>query len=154
MICSYCSASMPEVSAFCPGCGRAVESHSEAESGIAGVAALSRDAILGGIAYFTVLPAIALLLVPATRKVEFVRFHSWQSVLFSVSTVVLAGAARLLFVIFSVVPMFGFLLAWLVAGVVSLALAFLWIAIVIKAALGDSYELPLIGEWAIALAKN
>ena len=154
MICSYCSASMPEVSAFCPGCGRAVASGSQAEADEAGVAPLSRYAFLGAIAYAPIVPAIVFLLVPAIRHSRFVRFHSWQSLLFVVGTVVIGVATRLAFAGLAVFPFLGSLLAWLIAGLVSLAVVFLWIAIVIKAALGDAYELPLIGPWATRLAER
>ena len=48
----------------------------------------------------------------------------------------------------------GFLLAWLLAGLVALATFFLWIAIVAKAALGEAYELPFVGERAANLANR
>lgn len=145
---------MPEISGFCPACGRAVAQGSDSEPDIAGVEPLSRDALLGAGAYFTVVPAIVFLAVPATRQKRYVRFHSWQSILFAVSTVIIGAATRLAFAALSVFPFLGFLLAWLVAGLVSLALVFLWIAIVIKAALGDAYELPVIGTWSNRLADR
>ena len=147
---------MPEISAFCPGCGRAVtkDSDSECEPAIPGVEPLSRDAWLGALAYFSVVPAIVLLLVPAIRRNRYVRFNAWQSVLFSVSAIVIGGLTRLAFAALSVFPFGGFLLAWLLAGLVSLAFVFLWIAITIKAALGDAFELPLTGRWSERLADR
>jgi uncharacterized membrane protein len=154
MICAYCSASMPEISGFCPACGRAVLQNSDFEPGIAGAEPLSRDSFLGAGAYFTVLPAIVFLAVPAIRHKRYVRFHSWQSVLFAAGTIIVAVLTRLAFAVLAVFPLAGFLLAWLVAGVVTLALVFLWIAIVIKAALGDAYELPFIGAWSNRLTDR
>ena len=145
---------MPEISGFCPACGRAVSQNSDSEPDIAGVEPLSRDALLGAAAYFTVVPAIVFLVIPATRHKRYVRFHSWQSILFAVSTVIIAGVTRLLFAVLAVLPFLGFLMAWLVAGLVSLALVFLWVAIVIKAALGDAYELPFIGTWSNRLTDR
>jgi uncharacterized membrane protein len=145
---------MPEISGFCPACGRAVAGETDSEPDIAGVEPLSRDAFLGAVAYFTILPAIVFLAVPAIRHKRHVRFHSWQSILFAVSTVIIAALTRLAFAILTVFPFLGFLLAWLVAGLVSLAIVFLWIAIVVKAALGDAYELPFLGAWSDRLADR
>ena len=145
---------MPEISGFCPACGRSVAGNANSEADIAGVEPLSRDAFLGSLAYFTILPAIVFLLVPAIRRKQYVRFHSWQSILFAVSTVIIAALTRLAFALLSVFPFLGFLLAWLVAGLVALAIVFLWIAIVVKAALGDAYELPFLGAWSNRLADR
>jgi uncharacterized membrane protein len=142
---------MPEVSAFCPGCGRAVESGSEGNALIPDVAPLSRYALAAAIAYATFIPALIFLLIPALRKTRFVRFHSLQSLLFALATLALGGATRLMFAGLSV---FSFLLAWLVFGLVVLAVVFLWIVVVVKAALGDAYELPVIGRFAVHLADR
>jgi uncharacterized membrane protein len=152
MNCSYCSATMPEVSAFCPGCGRAVPSPVEADT--ADVTPLSRNSFLGAVAYLGILPAVVLLAVPALREKRFVRFHAWQSLLLAAGTVVVGIVTKLLFVVLSLFPFLGFLLAWLLAGLVALAIFFLWIATVTKAALGEAYELPYIGGWAASLANR
>jgi uncharacterized membrane protein len=154
MICTYCSATMPEVSAFCPGCGRAVESEAESSASVPDVAPLSRDALVAAIAYVTFVPAVVVLLIPALRNVRFVRFHSLQSLLFALATLVIGGATRLMFAILPVLPFVGFLLAWLVVGLVALAMVFLWIVIMVKAALGDAYELPVIGRFAADVANR
>ena len=156
MICSNCSASMPEISGFCPACGRPVsatrDDEAETEKVVPGVAPLSPDAWLGAIAYFPIVPPITFLLLPALSRKIYLRFHSWQSLMLLVSTVVIAGLTRLAFSVLSILSSFGFLLAWLLAGLVSLAIVFLWIAIVIKALLGDAYELPFIGIWSARLS--
>jgi len=142
---------MPDVSAFCPVCGRAVESEAERNPSVPDVAPLSRHALVAVIAYMTFVPALVFLLVPPVRKIRFVRFHSLQSLLLTVATLAIGGAARLMFAVFSLV---GFLLSWLLVGLVALAIVFLWIVIVVKAALGDAYELPVIGPYAASLANR
>ena len=117
------------------------------------VAPLSREAFLGAIAYFLLVPAIALLLIAGAKRNLWVRFHAWQSLLVAAGTIVSAIVTRLLVQVLAILP-FGILLGWLLAGVVSLAIVFLWIAIVVKAALGDAYELPFIGRWARVLAGH
>jgi uncharacterized membrane protein len=112
-----------------------------------------RDAILGGLAYVTVLPAILFLAVPALKSSRFVRFHSWQSVFFSIATAVTVILIKLLFTILSLLPVVGFLLAWLSVGVALIAIVVTWVALAAKAVQGQSYELPVIGRKAAQLAE-
>ena len=137
---------MPDVSAFCPACGVSVAETRGAVN--------PHDKALGALAYIGIIPAIILILVPALRDNRFVRFHSWQSILFSIASVLLAGALKLLLVIFSVLPVIGFLLAWLSLGIGSMGIFILWIVLLVKAALGHSYQLPLIGPLADQLAAR
>jgi len=143
---------MPEVSAFCPGCGRAVTAG--LETGTPEVAPLSRDSFLGVVAYLGILPAIVLLALPTLKEHPFVRFHAWQSLFVGAGTLVVGIVAKLFIVALALLPFLGFLLAWLLSGLVALAMFFLWIAIVTKAALGEAYELPFIGERAASLANR
>ncbi len=145
---------MPEVSAFCPGCGRAVESGCESNASVPDVAPLGRYAFTAAIAYVAFVPALVFLLIPALRNIRFIRFHSLQSLLFVVATLAIGGATRLIFAVLALFPFLGFLLAWLVFGLVGLATLFLWIVVVVKAALGDAYELPVIGRFATLLANR
>jgi uncharacterized membrane protein len=137
---------MPEISAFCPVCGRSVNASEVLSAGDVG------DALRGALAYVTVLPAI-LFLVPAFKSSRFVRFHSWQSVFFAVVTAVTAFLIKLLFAIFSMLPGIGFLLAWLSIGVALIAIVVIWVTLIVKAAQGQSHELPLICRMAAQLAK-
>jgi uncharacterized membrane protein len=148
MICPKCSAEMPEISSYCPACGDSVNPASNPFPAKAPI-----DRLLGAVAYVAIVPAMVLLLVPAGRSRPFVRFHAWQSVLLAVAACVLALALRMLFLVFSVLPFGGFLLAWLLVGVGGIAIAILWVALVVKATLGDRYELPLVGPWAVKLAR-
>jgi uncharacterized membrane protein len=143
---------MPEISVFCPGCGRAVQPDVE-NAPVPEVAPLSRDALLGAVAYIAFVPALILLFLPALKGVRFIRFHSIQALLFVLGVVVVGGATRLLFVILAFFPFVGFLLAWLIGGLVALAVVFVWIVAVVKAALGDAYELPVIGPLAARWAN-
>jgi len=150
MNCSYCSAAMPEISAFCPGCGRSVNDGSDDPI----FAARVQDSILGTLAYLGVLPAIVFLAVPRLGSSRFVRFHSWQSILFAVASALAGLATRLLFFVLSVIPFGGFLLSWLLIGLVLLALVVLWGVLALKAALGEAFELPWLGPLAAHLASK
>jgi uncharacterized membrane protein len=94
------------------------------------------------------------LLIPALRGNRFVRFHSWQSVLFTIASALLGLVLKLLFVILAILPVVGFLLAWLLLGIGSMGIFFLWVVLLIKAALGNYYQLPLIGPLAEQLATR
>jgi uncharacterized membrane protein len=138
---------MPEISAFCPGCGRSVNAPEELS------AASARDAVLGGLSYVTVVPAIVFLAVPAFRSNRFVRLHSWQSVFFFAAAAVTALVLKVLFAVFSILPGIGFLVAWLLVGVTFLAMMMLWVVLTLKAVQGQSYELPILGRIASRLAE-
>lgn len=146
MICSNCNASMPDISAFCPACGLSINEKL--------VSVSSRDKLLGAVAYIGLIPAVVLLLVPALRGDRFVRFHSWQSILFTFASALLGVALKLLSLIFAFIPVVGFLFAWLSIGIGSMAIVILWIVLFVKAALGHSYQLPLIGPLAEQLATR
>ena len=156
MICSHCSTEMPEISAYCPSCGRVVTAEPELAAQAEPVlsAADMREAIPGALAYVTIIPAIILLAVPAFRAKPFLRFHAWQSILFAVSTTVIGLAMRIIFAILSFVPFVGFLFAWLSSGLVFLALVMLWAVLVVKAGQGEAYELPWIGRFAYRLTAT
>jgi uncharacterized membrane protein len=147
MICSYCSSEMPDISAYCPGCGRAVRAAAEHL-----IAADAREGLFGALAYLTILPAIAFLAVPAFKSQTFVRFHAWQSILFTLTAAVIVFVMRLIFALFSLVPFIGVLFAWLAVGLVFLALVVLWAVLVVKAGQGEAYELPWLGHFAARLA--
>lgn len=150
MICPYCSVEMPDISAFCPACGRSVSPSAESipeepiENG-------TTDRLLAALAYFSALPAIVFLALPSLKARRFVRFHSWQSVFFALATLLAAIIARVLVAIFSVIPVVGFLFGTLLAGLITLALIIMWCVLVIKTLQGKIYELPLLGPWAVAL---
>src|SRR5262245_42364093 len=111
MICSNCSAEIPEISAYCPACGYPV---GEAHDPFGARDALDRLLATGA---YVVLPAAIFLAVPKLRDRRFVQFHAWQAIFLAVATVALAFVLRLLFFLFSLFPFGGNLVAWLLVGV-------------------------------------
>jgi len=152
MICSHCDAEMPEISSFCPGCGRMVELGSEKDL-VPSCAAKSREALLAALAYVAVIPAIVFLTIPLFRRNSFLGFHSWQSVFFTLAGVLLALVMRGLFLVLSLLPVVGYLFAWLSLGVVLIAFMVIWSVLVVKAALGEVFMLPWIGPMAAQLVQ-
>ncbi len=121
---------MPATAAFCPGCGRSVKSLPLGER------------LAAGFGYCTLIPAAVLLLLPAYRKNQFVRFHAWQSVF-------LWGVFLLASVIAIVCSSFLGTIFLLLAGVLaSLAMFFLWVVLVVKAIQGERFALPFFGGLA------
>jgi uncharacterized membrane protein len=104
------------------------------------LAQAERLAAAGG--YFTLVPAVVLLFLPAFRKSRFVRFHAWQSIL--------------LWAVFLLASLTGILLSNIAAAVVllllgilgSLGMFFLWAVLSLKAWQGERFELPLFGQLA------
>lgn len=156
MICPNCSFEMPEISAFCPGCGRSVKAPEEASPTLPQAPASSgfRDSLLAVIAYIAIVPAIVFLSIPSLGNTRFVRFHSWQSLFFAIASIVAGILERLLFAILPAIPYVGFLLGWLSVGLVFMAIVLLWVVLVAKAAMGEGYELPWIGNWAARFADK
>src|ERR1035438_4051449 len=69
LACPHCGTVMPANSAFCPACGWSMKPLPPTDRAIA------------ALAYFTLLPAAVLLVLPVFRSHRFVRFHAWQSIM-------------------------------------------------------------------------
>jgi uncharacterized membrane protein len=154
--CGYCGATMPDISEFCPSCGRPVregnfvtpeepdieEEASEAEAIPAPPPVDWNDRWIGALAYLTFLPALVFLFLKQFQQRKFVRFHAFQSILF--------WAAVIVFVLLGLLAsMFGWLFGWLLTGtLIGLALFFTWLLLSIKALQGERFGLPLLGPFA------
>jgi uncharacterized membrane protein len=133
---------MPDVSSFCPACGRSTTPDEFATNDF-------RDRALSALAYVALVPAIAFLLIPAFRHNRSIGFHSWQSVLFSIGSLIVALLLRLMFFIFSSLA----LLAWLLLGIGAIGIFMMWLVLTVQAARGRGFELPLIGPVAARLTS-
>lgn len=143
MICAYCDAPMPDVSVYCPVCGHSIARDDFEASEL-------RERLLSALAYFALIPAVIFLIIPPLSKGRYIRFHAWQSLLFSIATLILACVLRLIFLIFTFLP----LIPWVLLGVCALGIFILWVVLVVKALQGSGYELPLIGPLAARLATR
>lgn len=140
--CTSCGAEVVAGGTFCQRCGKPVSvaagtpPQPVSPTSAPGVAAGLQDNIAGVLAYLFV-PAIAFLIVEPYSRNRFVRFHSFQSILFAVlwmAVSALLGALSLL----------GLLLAPLV----ELAFLIVWIVCMLKAFQNQMFKLPVIGELA------
>jgi uncharacterized membrane protein len=157
--CITCGTTMPDISEFCPSCGRAVQlavrTGSTPDPSGAIVAdptpepemrpapsVIWNDRVFAAAAYCTFIPAVAFLFIKPYAHREFVRFHSLQSVFFWILVALLLGIGVL-------ASTFGFLLLWLFAGtLVVLGLSLTWLVLSIKALQGEWFRLPGLGQVA------
>jgi uncharacterized membrane protein len=134
---------MPEAPAFCPNCGFGAPPER-----VRGKVGALPQSLAGPLAYCAVLPAVFFLLVEPYNKNRFVRFHAFQSLGLVVAGVGVGAALRIAGLLLFFVPVLGHLLVLLVSMVVGLALFTLWVVLVVKAAQGEMFKLPLIGDFA------
>ncbi len=93
-----------------------------------------------------------LIFILIERENRFVRFHAFQSLIYSVAWIVLVVAWNILTAIIGmasavlglIVGLIG-ILFWLVIG---LGAFVLWIVLIIKAYQGQTFKLPVIGDMA------
>jgi uncharacterized membrane protein len=159
---------MPDNVAFCPGCGRRmwvpgqdtsrhVPKSSEVRTRAVDMSAVAtpatapvtpKDNLAAAAAYITFVPAIFFVLVEPFKRNRFVRFHAFQSIFLAVATLVLATAIRVLYSMLVLIPVLGYLLAWLASSVLLLGWVILWSVLLVKALQGEAFKLPWIGSLA------
>ncbi len=142
--CPHCGAQIPETAAFCPGCGRPMQTETRAQ----GTVGALRENIAGALAYLTFIPAIVFLVLEPYNKNRFVRFHSVQCLLLWGAAILLAIALKLASVVLFIIPVLGPLLVLLVSTVVGLAAVVIWLVLVVKAFQGEMFKLPMLGDLA------
>ena len=154
--CSQCGADVTGVAA-CPQCGTAAAGESAADSGGAAAAPQAApqpapatqglaDNVAGALAYVTVIPAIVFLLIDPFKTIRFVRFHSLQSIVFSLTAFVLQFAMTIVSIALSFAGL-GMIMG-LVGWLLSIGIFVLWGILVIKAYQGQEFRLPVIGDLA------
>jgi uncharacterized membrane protein len=107
-----------------------------------------KDNVVAALAYITFIPAVVLVLMEPFKRNRFIRFHSFQSIFLTVATIVIAIALRILYSILTLVPVVGYLMAWLAVAVAVLGWGILWLVLLVKALQGQSFRLPVIGSLA------
>jgi uncharacterized membrane protein len=134
---------MPDDAAFCPGCGRPMR---PVERATGKVGALPEN-IAGALAYFLI-PAIIFLLVEPYSRNRFVRFHSFQCIAVYVAAATVGAVLRILGFVMFFIPLVGPLIVGLVSMIVGLAWFILWVVLVLKALQGETFKLPIAGDFA------
>ena len=75
------------------------------------------------------------------KKSSYVRFHAMQSLL-------LFGGVTLLFVVFGIVPIIGWIIGIIISPFIWLVSFVLWLVLMWKAYNGEKYKLPYFGSLA------
>jgi len=102
----------------------------------------TKDRLLGAAAYVTFLPALAFLFFKQFKRRNFIRFHARQSIFFWILVAAVIGFGLL-------ASTLGFLLVWMVTGILAvLALFLTWLVLSIKALQGEWFHLPGVGALA------
>ena len=144
--CTACGAPLPESAAFCARCGAATNRDSASAGPTEPSASAAPDGKqmaspsisqnLAGMLCYIFFAGIIFLLVEPYNRNRFIRFHAFQSILFTIAWVVLHGVV--------VIPYLG----WALWPVLELAFLISWIVLLIKAYQGVMFKLPVIGEFA------
>ena len=148
--CAKCGAQMTEGTTFCGSCGAAVGGAAPAAAPPAATASTGLTSnVAGALAYFTFIPAIVFLVVDPYKNDKFIRFHSFQSIFFSVAFIGFSIAWTILSVILGMVSL-GFLggIMFLLSLVIHLAFLGIWIFLTYKAYQNELYQAPIIGALA------
>jgi uncharacterized membrane protein len=106
------------------------------------------DNLIAATAYITFIPAIFFVLIETFKRNRFIRFHSFQSIFLAVATILAAIAMRILYSLLALIPVLGYLLAWLTSAVLLLGWVILWLVLLVKALQGETFRLPWIGSLA------
>lgn len=106
------------------------------------------DNSIAALSYFTPIPAIFFLAIRRYNKRPYVRFHSWQSLVFSAFVFLFAYIQGFVLQFTAFLgPLVFTGLRWLIVAVwVASFLAWLWC--IVSALNGKRFKLPLIGSWA------
>lgn len=135
--CNSCGAQIADGTTTCAACaGRAAAAPVPVASGMT-------DNVAGMLAYVTFIPAIIFLVTAPYNQSRFVRFHSYQSIFFSVAVF----AIQVVLSIATVVP-FLILITGPLHLLVFLGALVLWIILLLKANQGQMFKLPIIGDLA------
>lgn len=136
--CSTCGTQIAD-GAICSKCaGGAVPGTATVAAG-AGLA----DNMAGALAYVTIIPAIAFLILEPFNRKRFVRFHAFQCLFFALAWSVLWIGLSF----FAHIPFLGWatVLLWPLVGLAGLVI---WLILVLKAYQGQMFKLPVIGDLA------
>ncbi len=141
--CSACGTEVSDAAAFCPKCGKSVAS-TGAATGPSGTATAQapapaaglQDNVAGLLAYLFI-PAIIFLVMEPYNRNKFIRFHSFQAIIYEIAWIIVAAVLGLL-------PLLGLFLIPLVG----LAFTIGWVVCMIKAFQNQYFKLPVIGDIA------
>jgi uncharacterized membrane protein len=115
-------------------------------------ASLSENAA-AAIAYLTIIPAVIFLVLEPYSKMPLVRFHSWQSIGLFAAGFLIQTVITIMEIAVHFIP--GIVLLFsLIHLAIGAGLFLVWLFIILKAAKGEWYKLPVIGDFAEKQARS
>jgi uncharacterized membrane protein len=106
------------------------------------------DNSIGALAYFTPMPAIFFLAIRRYNKRPYVRFHSWQSLVFCAFVFIFSYLLNFIAPFTASLGIRGFLGLWWLLLFFWAAVFLVWLWCVIGALNGKRCKLPIIGAWS------
>ena len=107
--------------------------------------------VAGALSYILgALTGILFLVVDGQRP--FVRFHAMQSIVLTVTLVVLWIVLGVAGMVLAVIPIIGWLIGILLSLGLSLGGLILWLYLMYRAWSGDEWAVPFVGGWARQIA--
>lgn len=154
--CAKCGVVLAAGATFCGSCGTPVGAavgnlpDGGAPAPGAGAASSSQSNVLALVAYLTLgIAGIIFIIGEQYKGDKFLRFHSFQSVFFSIANIALWIVLSILGSILTAVTLgFGALLLIPLFGLVGLAIFAYWIYIMYKAYSNERYMIPVVGAFA------
>jgi len=151
--CAKCGAQMADGTTFCGSCGAPTGGAAvgggvpSAAPSVAGTGLTAN--VAGALAYFTFIPAIVFLVVDPYKNDRFIRFHSFQSIFYSVLFIAFSIAWLILSIIMGLISM-GFLggIMFLLHLLIDLAFFCGWCFLTYKAYQNELFQFPVIGPLA------
>lgn len=154
--CNSCGTEVPAGVKFCPGCGAPVGAGAAPAGAAPGgapqgaAAADDNQNIIAALGYFIPLVAVIMLFIEPYKNNRFIRFHSFQSIIFNVAFIVLWVVLGVLGTIIGFIPVIQVVAIVLVPVYLLLGLAYFvaWIMLMVKAFQGQEWSLPMVGGYA------
>jgi uncharacterized membrane protein len=110
--------------------------------------AIGKERLFAALSYLTFIPAVIFLSLNRFKHEPLVRFHSLQSIFFSLGLVAAGVMLRVVFWLCAFVPRYGYLFGSLAALLVGLGSVILWLVMIVKALQGELFKVPVIGHFA------
>ena len=121
-------------------------------TGYAPQAAGMSPSAAAAISYLTFIPAIIFLVLDPYKRIPLVRFHAIQSIALNVVALAIGIVLGILTVPLVLAGMWP--MASMLHNLVNLAIFIAWLIVIIQAAQGKWFKLPLIGDIALKMAQK
>jgi uncharacterized membrane protein len=105
--------------------------------------------VAGGLAYFTIIPAIVFLIIEPYSRNQFVRFQCWQSIFLNIAAIVIDVAL----IILGRFPFIGWSVIFIMP-LVGIVFFVVWIIVLINAFNGKRFKVPIVGDLAEKQANS